>query len=953
MVGRDREDRVNYAIADIINEWHGNEFEAEAQKTGMFEGGNWVADIIINSMGGGSCVIIETEWIPARTLGEDVRTKMRRHVKGIGKPAAVVGVRIPAGLKMSPTLKADLESLTDLEYFVLRDGDAAHFFPRIGYLKGSLTDIITAVRLSMVPKQKIETCVKEMISSITKISTTIEKGTGEDTRRKIADLVRENAGDGGKQTWDMAALILLNAGIFHEELAVHHDAVPSIDDTGSIGTTTKKNIMDAWTSILKINYHPIFSTAINILRVIPMRPSQRVVDEIRSAVSTITGLHVQKSGDVYGLLYQRMLKDRDNAAAYYTRPQAAALLAALVMPTGSDSIYGDARRIKALKIADFACGTGMLLTAVYSHIINNARNIDIKGMHQEIMEDVLYGYDIMPTATHITASNLAGLFPEVKFEKSNIHRMLIGPSEWGYHLGSLDLLVQDTRLVKVGERHHGIETKEITAATVPDGSLDRIIMNPPYASTTKSNSKNNERLTAFAVFGTSEEDQVNMGKLTGQIYKDTCSHGHAGLASYFIAIADRKLKRGGTMGLILPATMTAGTSWKAVRALFGSTYDNIMVAATTTRSHISTFSSETGINEIMVVARKKYNDTDSSRRIKLVLLDGVPASRLEAIETAKAITNTRAGNLESMMGGASLLLGNTTVGGIVDTAIEGDQWIVGRALNIKLFQYAHSVTQGLGHMPITRLGSVACMGKHPDLIKGHGRRNNPWGPFNKMGYNERGGEPCLWNNNVKFQKCMVVGPDCTLEAKHDATKEQLNDILNTKTRVHVNLQVRYTSQRLIAAYTNEPMIGGRTWPNVVLRDKKYEKTLAVWCNSIFGIMTYWLVAGSQNIGRGMMSRGAFESFPVPNFAKISKERIMKINRIFDDLCHRELLAINRLDEDKVRQELDRRLCVVLGIKHNLTWVYQSIVREPQLGRTDIWVAAARNTRSPHPRHSVV
>ena len=73
-----------------------------------------------------------------------------------------------------------------------------------------------------------------------------------------------------------------------------------------------------------------------------------------------------------------------------------------------------------------------------------------------------------------------------------------------------------------------------------------------------------------------------------------------------------------------------------------------------------------------------------------------------------------------------------------------------------------------------------------------------------------------------------------------------------------------------------------------------------------------------------------------DFRGLNKSQLVKIDKIFDDLCEKEMLPVNRLNQDPVRKELDKRLCDVLDINTSeLKWVYKAIVREPQLGRTDI------------------
>ena len=83
-------------------------------------------------------------------------------------------------------------------------------------------------------------------------------------------------------------------------------------------------------------------------------------------------------------------------------PASAALLARLAVAKLDGIDWADPEAIGNLRIGDFACGTGALLSAVYDQIA--ARHERAGGspsaIHKSVMEDVLYGCDVMPSAIH-------------------------------------------------------------------------------------------------------------------------------------------------------------------------------------------------------------------------------------------------------------------------------------------------------------------------------------------------------------------------------------------------------------------------------------------------------------------------------------------------------------------------------------------------------------------------
>ena len=58
-----------------------------------------------------------------------------------------------------------------------------------------------------------------------------------------------------------------------------------------------------------------------------------------------------------------------------------------------------------------------------------------------MMEEVLYGCDVMPSAVHITGSTLSGVEPSVLFNSSRLYTMPYGRMKDGtVMIGSLELL---------------------------------------------------------------------------------------------------------------------------------------------------------------------------------------------------------------------------------------------------------------------------------------------------------------------------------------------------------------------------------------------------------------------------------------------------------------------------------------------------------------------------------
>ena len=87
-------------------------------------------------------------------------------------------------------------------------------------------------------------------------------------------------------------------------------------------------------------------------------------------------------------------------------PASAVLLARLAVDKMDSVDWSYAGAIGRLRIGDFACGTGALLSAVYEQVASRHERAgsDSTSLHPVMMEEVLYGCDVMPSAIHITGS---------------------------------------------------------------------------------------------------------------------------------------------------------------------------------------------------------------------------------------------------------------------------------------------------------------------------------------------------------------------------------------------------------------------------------------------------------------------------------------------------------------------------------------------------------------------
>ena len=113
-----------------------------------------------------------------------------------------------------------------------------------------------------------------------------------------------------------------------------------------------------------------------------------------------------------GRIYHLLLKDAKFFGAYYTSVPTAALLLKLTLDPARVPIdWTDPDAIGQLRVADLACGTGTLLKASLHTVVDNyvrARAekglaINVPAVHTKMIEDAIFGFDVVPFAIHLAA----------------------------------------------------------------------------------------------------------------------------------------------------------------------------------------------------------------------------------------------------------------------------------------------------------------------------------------------------------------------------------------------------------------------------------------------------------------------------------------------------------------------------------------------------------------------
>ena len=995
------EDVITHEICLVLQEMNSS-LTVEDQVLELFPGSSSHPDIYMTDHGA-IPVIIENEVEPAKPDG-DAEEKITLMLDNNYEPR-VIGIQTPKRFRgiRRDMLNSNLRKANDFKYAIYQPDRFPEQIGRSPYLVGTLVDISNAARMLSIPTQKIEKCAKKLERAISTASTQIE-GSGPDAKRNIAVLIRQPE---DPQTWKIAGLIVSNALVFHSMLA-GAKGIPSLEKLRMIDRTIdRQGLFATWDIILKTNYFAIFQVAKDILRELNPPEASNIINNLSVAAEDIHEQRLTNSTDMYGTLIQKVIKDRDTLKAFYTRSESAVLLACLVVPRHGDAVYGN--DAKDFTIADFACGTGTLLATAYRLFGFNyeATGKKMKEIHTYMMENSIIGYDVLPSATHLAVSSLAGFFPKELFEVSRIGKMDFGrfltmDEETVYRLGSLDLIDSDTTFDPNVTLIGGQTEEAHFNAEIGSTSCNLIIMNPPFTSNTKSDE---DRLAMFSSFGIAREDQKAMTDLAKTKFRGTCKDGRAGYPTHFMAIADRKLKYGGTLGFVIPSTVANGIGYARVRKLLAERYEDVtLVTLSGGQSDGRSFSADTSIGEALLVARKRdertINDIDywkaeirrslsgiatatkklqdmklgrikknpkrtgrgptrnfdyyvqlkrartkslhaaqanlaahtDNGKIRCVVFNKRPDTHLTALSLGGALNRLdKVNGIGSpSRGGTPVMLGGKVAGYALDSPIS-KPWLFVSVQDPTLSQCAHRLANGElvlsdaltpYEIPMTVLGSGALGPLTREIIDYFHCTEPDESPLHYV----------LEGVDSEKQIAMVVEPNKMAIEKPTRNQIKKNDLLASKSKVHFNLECRFTAQSLVAMYTKEETLGGTQVPTVKL-PKKHEKAFVVWANSTLGILCFWSHAPKQQLGRSKATKTGIVDMPMLDFGKLSKEQVGEFDILFDKFAHVQLDRIMNLENDAVRHKLDDGVMKILGLGDvSLCGLRQRFGREPSMKR---------------------
>jgi hypothetical protein len=296
--------------------------------------------------------------------------------------------------------------------------------------------------------------------------------------------------NGETRFYRIGCLIIVNAMILQEILAQRRGIHTLRQSLQAENIVTE--FVDQWQLVEDdIDFIPIFRVARNVMTTLPSTPeTNHAINLLAESAISISGNRAALRHDLMGRIFHRLLADAKYFGAFYTKIPSATILLSLALEDNDLNVdWTDPDAIGQLRIADLACGTGTLLKASLSaienkHIEESVRNgihVQTDDIHRNLIENCIWGFDVVPSAIHLAATALAIHNPNVETDHMNLFTVPIGGSL--NRLGSIEISggrrldIQDTL---IGARL-GLEratTDEVVATRVPN--LNLCVMNPPF-----------------------------------------------------------------------------------------------------------------------------------------------------------------------------------------------------------------------------------------------------------------------------------------------------------------------------------------------------------------------------------------------------------------------------------------------------------------------------------------
>lgn len=701
----------------------------------------------------------------------------------------------------------------------------------------------------------------------------------------------------------------------------------------------KEGLREAFRIIRKIDYKPIYDVAMQVVEHLP----PILFEDVIKRGAKLGSNQALLKRDFSGRIYHKVVGDwsvRKGFATFFTTIPASYLISYLSV----FSEYSPLSEAEKVKVCDFACGSGTLLTASYSALEDLYKlekfeegEIDLDGFHKKLLEENFWGFDALRYALQIASLNLVFHNPTIALKNMNFYSIPLGVDEKkNVALGSLRFLKSGTlidyfSIDEKAKKTASIDTEE-GSANLPLFNL--IIMNPPFTRATGRSGREGGGLFGFIVDeeirqsvlkeyekirNVVKTDLLKIGNNYLKSFKDGTFEGigAAGEGLLFLYLAFQNLTQDGKISFVLPKSVLSGASWFLIRTMLLEKFHVEYVIVSYDKENGYNFSESTNLSEALIIAKRTNNNKNQST--KFVMLLKKPQTSFESKALAKAIINN--GNFAEA-GGATAYIHEVSREELKENV---DNW--GRFVafpNIKLIRFIDELNSGSlfgKKIPMTKLGKIATVG-----IDRHQFHNS----FKITSTKAIGSYPIVWGGNEERRT--------HLEGKFNSFAIPIDEKADKMFKEKSSYLLVPDRTRLNTAHIISIFLPSKTLSNIFYAVrltkhgsiKKY-KALCAWLNSTFGLLL--ILANRQETEGAWVSlkMSHWRLQKVLDISGLSKGAIEKLSAIFDRYANKEMPRLPQQYKtkkiDPERLAFDKEVLEALNIKvgeEDLKEIYKMI-----------------------------
>lgn len=389
----------------------------------------------------------------------------------------------------------------------------------------------------------------------------------------------------------------------------------------------------------------------------------------------------------------------------------------------------------------------------------------------------------------------------------------------------------------------------------------------------------------------------------------------------FVGLANKHIRKGGRLALVLPKALFSGVSWDETRQLVNRDYRLDYLIVSHDAEHWN-FSESTNLSEALLVATRNHaSKSPEGHQTIVVNLWRNPRTAVEALTIARDALQNGAPDLITGRGAKRIIVEGETWGEILsvdDTTIKQDWFLPCAFAQSDLIRMAYYLAKGClwlptiaeaQPIPICKLEELGKLGYDiRDVRDGFDPVDAPT-PF-----------PAFWSHDSKAVLTMSQEPNRYLQPlEQPKPGRKLKDykvLWATASNILIGSRVRLNTQKLQAVRVTQPVLTSSWWTfslKDALRTASHEKALVFWLTSSLASFNL-LAARVETEGAWVnFKKPTLQSMPVLDIRALSETQLAALAAAYDDLCDKPLKPLPQMASDETRQAIDAALAEVLGL----------------------------------------